>query len=302
VLQALPDARRGARRARPEAVLAGVSIPDSACAGFLQAALPRLHLRWPGFRKVRRLVCKRLGSRLRQLGLADLASYRAYLDRRPEEWTVLDGYCRIPISRFYRDHDVFERLERNVLPALGADAMAAGRSEIACWSAGCASGEEPYTVSILWHLGPGRRFPALRLRLVATDIEAHLLERARTGCYRTSSLKALPRELWKQAFVEQDGRFCIRDEFRAVEFLQQDIRQTVPEGEFDLILCRNAALTYFAPALQSAVTERIAERLRPGGALVIGIHESLPETLRGFALWPGARAIYRRLAPPAPAA
>jgi trans-aconitate methyltransferase len=77
--------------------------------------------------------------------------------------------------------------------------------------------------------------------------------------------------------------------------IQQDIRQTVPEGEFDLILCRNAVLTYFEPALQHEVMGRVVARLRPGGALVIGMHESLPENLQGFVPWHGARAIYRKL-------
>jgi chemotaxis protein methyltransferase CheR len=71
----------------------------------------------------------------------------------------------------------------------------------------------------------------------------------------------------------------------------------VPEGEFDLILCRNAALTYFEPALQHEVMRRVIAPMRPGGALVIGIHESLPGDLAGLAPWEGARAIYRKLAP-----
>jgi chemotaxis protein methyltransferase CheR len=97
-----------------------------------------------------------------------------------------------------------------------------------------------------------------------------------------------------------EGHFyCVRDEFRAVEIFQEDIRQTMPEGEFDLILCRNAILTYFEPALQHAVMGRVAARLRAGGALVVGIHESIPENLSGFVPWPGARAIYRKLAPAA---
>ena len=140
-----------------------------------------------------------------------------------------------------------------------------------------------------------RRFPGLGFRIVATDIDAHLLQRARTGCYRASSLKALPPPLLAEAFSRHGEQLCIRDEYRAIEIVQQDIRQTVPPGEFDLILCRNAVLTYFAPPLQHEVMERVVARLRPGGALVIGIHESLPESLPGFTPWPGARAITRKL-------
>jgi chemotaxis protein methyltransferase CheR len=272
----------------------GGSGRGGACVEFLQAALPRLGLRWPGYRKVRGLVCKRLNRRLRELGVPDLAAYRARLEADPGEWRVLDALCLIPISRFYRDRGVFERLENGVLPALAGAAAARGRNELACWSACCASGEEPYTLAILWRLRLQPRYPGLRFRVIATDIDARLLERARTGCYRASSLKALPPALLGEAFTRRGLEHCVRDGFRAVEFLQQDIRDAVPEGEFDLLLCRNAVLTYFAPALQLEVMGRVVARLRPGGALVIGAHEALPEGLPGFAPWDGARAIFKR--------
>jgi chemotaxis protein methyltransferase CheR len=270
------------------------STKDGACVEFLQAALPRLGMHWPGFRRVRGLICKRLGRRLRELGVPDLAAYRAYLESHPDEWGTLDAFCRIPISRFYRDRSVFEHLEVEVLPAL-AEAAARGRRELACWSACCASGEEPYTLAVIWNLRLRHRFPRLALRIVATDADGRLLERAREGCYGAGSLKALPPALLAEAFTRHGMRFRLRDEFRAVEFIQQDIRLDVPSGEFDLVFCRNAVLTYFAPAAQLEVMERVVARLRPGGALIIGVHESLPEGLRGLAPWPGARAIYRKL-------
>lgn len=270
---------------------------DAACVEFLQTALPRLGLQWPGFRRVRRLVCKRLNRRLRDLGIPDLPGYWIYLERHAGEWHRLNEFCRIPISRFYRDHEVFERLEREVLPTLGEAAAARGRGELACWSACCASGEEPYTLAFLWHLRLKHRFPKLRLRIVATDVDAHLLERARTGCYGASSLKALPPDLLAEAFVRRGTQFCVCDELRTIEFLQQDIRHAAPQGEFDLVLCRNAVLTYFAPPLQREVMARVVARLRPGSALVVGIHESPPDGLDRLAPWPGARAIYRKLEP-----
>jgi len=272
-------------------------MTDSECNGFLQAALHRLRLRWPGFRKVRRLVCKRLARRLRELGLPDLAAYRVYLEGNPGEWDVLDAFCRIPISRFYRDREVFASLEQDVLPALARASVAAGRTELACWSACCASGEEPYTLALLWRLRLQSRFPGLGCRIVASDIEEHLLERARIGCYRASSLEALPPEILAKAFAQRGEELCVRDAFRAIEFLQQDIRRAMPEGKFDLILCRNAVLTYFEPALQDEVMRGVVARLRPGGALVVGIHESLPGSLSDLAPWDRTRAIYRKLQP-----
>ncbi len=268
---------------------------DAECVRFLQWALPRLRLHWPGFRKVRGVVCKRVARRLRALGLPDLDAYRALLERDATEWPALEGLCPIPISRFWRDRAVFEELGRVVLPALAQAASAAGRAALDCWSAGCASGEEPYTLAILWRFRLQAGFPGLRLRVLATDVDAPPLERAARGCYRASSLRELPPELLAQAFDRSGELRCVQPEPRAcVEFARQDIRIELPAGSFDLILCRNLALTYFEPRLQEETMHRIIEHLRPGGALVVGLHEALPAALEQLAPWPGLRATYRK--------
>jgi len=272
----------------------GSPVNDRACTGFLQWALPRLERRWAGYRKVQSLVCKRLGRRVRALGLADLQAYRGWLDSYPAEWGELDALLGIPISRFYRDRGVFESLERDVLPALARAAREGSRTALECWSAGCASGEEPYTLAILWRLRLQAMFPGLALHIVATDRDAELLERARVGCYAPSSLKELPADLRAAGFERRNEGSCVRTEYRAISFLRQDLREAMPEGPFDLVLVRNVVATYYSLPVQRAIMSRIAEGLRPGGALVLGIHEALPEGLLGFPPWPGARATYRR--------
>ena len=97
---------------------------DEDCVAFLQWALPRLHMRWTGFRKVRAQVCKRLQRRLGQLGLGGLGDYRHHLAGHGEEWPILDGLLRITISRFYRDKGVFAFLADRVLPSLAEEAVA----------------------------------------------------------------------------------------------------------------------------------------------------------------------------------
>ena len=121
-----------------------------------------------------------------------------------------------------------------------------------------------------------------------------MLVRAHAGRYASRSLKALPEELRAAALEPDGGEWRVRDRFRRVTFLQQDLREAAPDGPFDLVLCRNAVLTYYAPPVRLAIMQRIAARLRPEGALVVGSHESLPDGLVGFALWPGTRAIHRR--------
>ncbi len=239
---------------------------------------------------MRGLVAKRLGRRLRTLALADLAAYRDWLEAHPDEWAELDALLGIPISRFWRDHGVFESIARDVLPALADAARAAGRTALDAWSAGCASGEEPYTLAILWRERLRRAYPSLELRIVATDNDARLLERARAGCYGESSLKALPDDL-RAAFERRDGLWCSRAEYRAVEFVRQDLRDAMPEGPFDLVFCRNVVATYYAADVQRTLLARIAQRMRPGAALVLGIHESLPQGAEGFVAWPSARDI-----------
>lgn len=248
------------------------------CTGFLQWALPRLRLRWEGYRKVRRQVCKRLTRRMEELGLPGFSAYKTYLDSDPGEWRVLDSLCGITISRFYRDRRVFDALRTRVLPSLADNVLSAGGREVLCWSAGCASGEEPYTLQILWRTSVvtaiRREIP---LRIIATDVDEKLLARGRLGHYPGSSLKDLPEQL-REAFIPCNDFYSVREIFKKhIEFLRQDIRLQLPEGTFHLILCRNLVFTYFDKGLQRETLRRIMTKLLPGGILVIGRRESPPD-------------------------
>ncbi len=251
---------------------------DQLCIEFLQWALPRLGLRWPGFRKVRGQVCKRIHKRIRELNLSDFRAYSAYLEQHAEEWGVLEPLCRVTISRFYRDQGVFDTLSEEILPQLAETAQQNGKRVIRIWSAGCASGEEPYTLTLLWKFRLQDRYPDLKLDLVATDIDAALLERARQACYPASALKDLPREWREKGFAQKENQFQLHPAFQTpVRWVKQDIRRQTPEGPFDLILCRNLAFTYYENELQVQVLRRIYEVLAPQGVLVLGTHEVLPE-------------------------
>jgi chemotaxis protein methyltransferase CheR len=271
-------------------------VGDAACIAFLQWALPRLDLRWAGFRKVHGQVCKRLRRRMGELGLEDFAAYRARLEADPREWRVLDDCCHITISRFFRDRGVFEVLRRHVLPDIALRARREGR-DATCWSAGCASGEEPYTVKILWDVEVAGRAGDAALSIVATDIDAAMLERAREGCFGSTSLHELPPHLVAEAFDRIGERFCVRERHRAgIAFVRQDIRSEAPPGPFDLVLCRYLAFTYFEPALQRQVLARLVQSLSPHGYLAIGTHERLPEPVPGLTPVTGTGQIFQRSA------
>ncbi len=251
---------------------------DQLCTEFLQWALPHMGLRWPGFRKVRGQVCKRIQKRIRELNLPDSTAYAAYLEKHPEEWQVLEPLCRVTISLFYRDRGVFDTLGGEILPRLAATTQQKGRKFIRIWSAGCASGEEPYTLTLLWQFVLQDRWPDLMLEVLATDIDSVLLERARRACYPASALKDLPPEWREKGFAQKDNQFQLHPPFQApVRFVKQDIRRQTPQGPFDLILCRNLVFTYYESELQVQILERICEALAPEGVLVLGAHEVLPE-------------------------
>ena len=270
-------------------------MKDAEGVQLLQWCLPKLRMRWPGFRKVRRQVYKRIDRRLKELDLSDVASYRSYLERHQDEWSVLDALCRISISRCYRDKGVFQYLEREVLPQLAQRAAAKGENDVRCWSIGCASGEEPYTLAILWTLGVAPQFPTVSLRILGTDSDQKAIERAERACYPGSSIKDLPADLLAKAFIPSSDRFSVSAEYRAlVTFREQDIRVTAPTDLFHLILCRNLAFTYFDDGLQRETLNTIEGKLHPGGALVIGSLESLPDGVSGFDPWLQKLGVYRK--------
>ena len=269
------------------------------CIAFLQWALPQLSLSWRGFRKVRGQVCKLIRRRTESLGLEGLAAYRDYLERHHQEWTILDGFCRITISRFYRDQNMFRVLGEHVLPQLAQQA-AKKNGNVTCWSAGCASGEEVYTLKILWDLSIPEDYSHVAFRLLGTDIDEAVLARASTGCYQEGSLKEIPSGWIERCFERRGNDLCIKSELRQnVSFLRQDIRRHMPRGPFDLVLCRNLVLTYFERSLQTDVLRRLTARLKCGGYLVIGAHEAMPESVTGFQPLSRCRAILCRQGSPA---
>lgn len=268
---------------------------DQDCVAFLQWALPQLRMRWTGFRKVRAQVCKRLARRLRELELENHTAYQHRLENTADEWPVLDALCRVSVSRFYRDKMLFAFLECEVLPELAQRALARGERCLKVWSAGCGSGEEPYTVAILWTLQLQSQFPTLQLQVLASDADPRLCRRARQACYPWSAVKNLPAEWRVRVFAEQDGQFCLKTEYlQLVRFTQQDIRSATPDGCFDLLLCRNLVFTYLVEEQQQEILARLRTVLQPGGALVTGIHENLPAGSTGFTAWSEKLRIYRR--------
>lgn len=219
----------------------------------------------------------------------------AYLSEHPEEWKVLDGLCTVSISRFYRDRAVFDYLGDAVLPILARRATERSERTVRCWSAGCASGEEPYTVSVVWRQRTSLQFPLATLTVVATDLDTQLLDRARRACYSRSSLRELPQAWIDEAFAHQGDEYCLGDPWKScVEFRLQDIRKEQPSGPFDLVFCRNLAFTYFDDPVQRHIVTQLAQQIPADGFLVVGRHETVHSGAPFVSCAPGL-GVYRRV-------
>jgi chemotaxis protein methyltransferase CheR len=255
-------------------------------------------MRWQGFRRVRGQVCKRIARRLATLGLRDIDAYRAWLADDETEWRVVDRMCRVTISRLWRDRETLAVLGSVVLPDLAAIAVGSGLSTLDVWSCGCASGEEPHSIAMLFHERVAPGYPGLGVRILASDVDLHLLRRARCAVYPVAAARDVPPEVAAVA-LEPAGSDAaevrVRDRDRAaVHIVQGDVRDGVPGGPFHMILCRNLVFTYFEERLQRTVGALLVDSLHAGGALVLGGHETLPDGRVGLQPWPAAATVFRR--------
>jgi len=245
---------------------------------------------------VRRQVIKRIHRRISELGLSGIRDYEDYLKDRNEEWKTLDSLCYITISRFYRDKKTFDLIGSEVLPLLANEALKNNQKEIRCCSCGCCSGEEPYTLQIIWKLNIDAEFrEKLHLNITAIDRIKYLLERAEKGYYTESSIKLLSTHMVEQAFDKIEGDFHIKNDFKTgIQFKQQDIRNEMPEGTFDLILCRNLVFTYFEYDLQRDILDKMLKKLNHPGFLIIGSHENLPDSIEQLHTFKNCKNIYSK--------
>jgi len=217
-------------------------------------------------------LLRRLNRRLVATGMADVASYRRYLQDNPNEERHLISSFLIKVTRFFRDAPLYDYLRAEILPELIA---AAGdqRRELRVWSAGCATGEEPYSLAMLIAeaMGGTNRFG---VRIFATDLDEDAIAFARRGIYSPATVANLDPELVDRYFTRRDGSYEIRKAIRSmVVFGHHDLGQRPPFPHVDLILCRNV-LIYFTANLQQQALDAFAYSLRDGGYLVLGSSET----------------------------
>lgn len=239
---------------------------------FLREVCPILGLEARRFE--RKGIKRRVERRMAEKGLFGFKEYETKVKEDAEEQKHLTRLLTVTISRFFRDWVVFDRIESVILPDLLEKRKP---EELRVWSIGCASGEEPYSLLLLWQERFEAQWPDVRLRLLATDVERKLLERAKEGRYKKSGMKEVREEILKKFFTKE-GEFYVLDRKirEKVEFRVHDLLREEPFREMDMVFCRNLAFTYFSREGQRSALRKIFESLRPEGILVIGKEESLP--------------------------
>lgn len=236
-----------------------------------------LNYSWKGYRKVRKGVKKRVSRHMAELGCRDMDAYLERLAEDPGIRAECKRRMTVSISRFFRDLRLWEILGNRLLPELTGQ----GRGSVRVWFAGCAGGEEVYSFRMLWaEFTAGCPDPP-DLYLIATDVVPDYLERAKQGVYPKGALRDTDARRREKGFLQVK-----KEQYRVAPSLKEKIDWRVqdlltdnpPAQELDIVFLRNNLLTYYHEALVEEPLERIIDTLRPGGFLVIGAKEEMPQT------------------------
>src|SRR6266704_255531 len=218
-------------------------------------------------------LIRRVNRRMTQVGMATYGDYLDYLQTHPEEFTGLFNTVLINVTGFFRDRDAWIYLGEVVLPPLLA--AKAADSPIRIWSAGCASGEEAYSLAILFSELLGRDAFRDRVKIYATDVDEEQLAEARQATYPEAALTDLSAEQRERYFERFAGRYVFRKDLRrSVIFGRNDLVQDAPISRVDLLVCRNT-LMYFNAETQGRILSRFHFALSNGGVLFLGKAEML---------------------------
>src|SRR5512143_3500919 len=226
-------------------------------------------------------LMRRVSKRMQVVGSEDFQSYIDYLEVHPEEFTLLFNTILINVTSFFRDAAAWDYLRRELVPRLLAEK--GSEAAVRVWSAGCSSGEEPYSLAMTFCDALGLEAFRRRVKIYATDIDEDALVQARQGRYGRKELEPVPPE-WRETFFETDARGPVvrADLRRAVVFGRHDLVRDAPISRMDLLVCRNT-LMYFNAETQAQVLSRFHFALNESGFLFLGKAEMALASARLFA-------------------
>jgi chemotaxis protein methyltransferase CheR len=239
------------------------------------------------------VIESRLAPIARRQGFITMGELVSDLQTRQDEtltWAVVEALSSTE-TQFFRDRTPFRQIAEEVLPALAAK----GRDVVRVWSAGCSTGQEPYSLAMLAEEERGKH-GAMTVDIVASDLSDRALEKAMAGIYTQFEVQhGLPSRLLVRHFDKVDEHWILSGRIRqAVRMKRQNLLTEVKgTGPFDLILCRNV-VSAFDPATARAVLEQIAGVLSPDGYLIVGAYEASAHNCPAFRPVQGMRGLYMR--------
>ena len=235
-------------------------------------------------------LMRRVQKRMQGVNVSAFDQYIDYLEVHPEEFGQLFNVILINVTSFFRDDLAWDYLRDEVVPTLTATG-----GMVRVWSAGCASGEETYSVAMLLAEAMGRDRFRERAKIYATDVDEQALNQARAATYTEKQVASVPRALVEKYFVQEADRYVFdKDLRRSVIFGRHDLIQDAPISRVNLLICRNA-LMYFNAEAQSRILARFHFALAPGGVLFLGKAEMLLTHSQLFAPIDLRRRIFKKI-------
>ncbi|HKB03139.1 MAG TPA: protein-glutamate O-methyltransferase CheR, partial [Gemmataceae bacterium] len=216
---------------------------------------------------------RRIRKRMQAVGINSFPEYVDYLEVHPDEFVHLFNTILINVTGFFRDPAVWDFVQTGVVPKVGEAKGTDG--PIRVWSAGCASGEEAYTLAIVLAERLGEDVFQKRVKVYGTDIDEEALNQARQAVYKLKDLEEMPPGLVEKYFEPNGERRAFRKDLRRnVIFGRHDLMQDAPISRLDLLVCRNC-LMYFNAEAQARILERFHFAVADGGYMVLGKAEML---------------------------
>ena len=217
---------------------------------------------------------RRIAVRMRARGVHTYRDYAEILDREPQEYELLLDALTINVTKLFRNWETFAAIAKDVIPEL----WPTNGRHVRCWSAGCASGEEPYSIAILLHREAVRRRDTgalARVSILGTDIDRESLKAAERGMFGEDAFADTPPDIRRKYFTTKSPHSLEPAVKAMVHFERRDLlHEPAPGGALDLITCRNVII-YFDRASQESLFARFFDALAPGGFLVLGKVETL---------------------------
>ena len=239
-------------------------------------------------------VYRRIERRMGLHQIDRIASYVRLLQENPQETELLFKELLIGVTSFFRDPVAWEYLKEKIIPEMMASRQSGGK--IRAWTPGCSTGEEAYSLAIVFKEALEREKSAdsFSLQVFATDLDKDAIDKARAGVYPANIAVDVSPERLRRFFVEEERGYRVAKEIReSVVFASQNVIMDPPFTKLDLLICRNLMI-YLDPALQKKLLPLFHYSLNPGGVLFLGTAETIGAFTDRFVLLDGKARIYRR--------